>query len=47
MTEKENLKEAFLMGYISARKGGFTSNELGPMTQRTANSLFEEWWDQR
>jgi hypothetical protein len=45
MTEKEDLQEAFVMGFISARKGGFTSNELGPMTERTAKDLFRQWWD--
>jgi hypothetical protein len=47
MTEKEDLREAFVMGFVSARKGGFTSNELGPLTQKTAEDLFQQWWDRQ
>jgi hypothetical protein len=43
--DKEIRKEAFLAGYTAARKSGFTTNKLGPKSERAAISVFERWYD--
>lgn len=43
MTDKDNLEAAFLAGFITARKAGFTGNDLHPVTERTARKKFERW----
>jgi hypothetical protein len=45
MADKEEMLEAFLAGYISSRKEGFTSNSLSDLTRRTATKQFDRWWD--
>jgi len=42
--EKEEARKFFINGFASARKGAFTSNDLGPVTSRTAEKMFERWW---
>jgi len=45
MSDKELAKVAWMAAFTSARKGSFTSNELGPVTERTAKNKFERWWE--
>jgi len=45
MNDKKELKEAWMKGFVSARKNSFTSSTLDPTTQKTAEKNFERWWD--
>lgn len=45
MTDKEDLEEAFMAGYVAARKAGYTPNELHPVTERAARVNFGRWFE--
>lgn len=44
MTEREELEEAFLAGYVSSRKAGFTERGVNGITERAAKREFNEWY---
>jgi hypothetical protein len=43
MDDKKQLEEAFMAGFVSARKSGFTTNKLHPVTERAARENFDRW----
>lgn len=43
--DKNAIYEAFMAGFVKARKSSFQSQELGEVTQQSADTQFERWWD--
>jgi hypothetical protein len=43
MTDKDKQLAAFRAGFRAARHRGDTNKDLGPVTERTIESMFENW----